>query len=60
MHYSRGPGYLQEAVEWLKQAPFRGTTIEIRRVSEAEDFGDNLTPELQAAEASLREQLGQP
>src|SRR5437868_10610865 len=37
----------QEAVDWLKRAPFAdGGEIEIRQVFEAEDFGENLTPEL--------------
>jgi hypothetical protein len=45
-----------EAIEWVKRAPFsNGEVIEIRRVSEAEDFGEVLTPELRAAEQRLRE-----
>lgn len=48
---------IDEAVEWLKRAPFNdGDTIEIRRVFEAEDFGDALTPELREQEQRLREQ----
>jgi hypothetical protein len=48
---------MDEAVEWLKRAPFDGgTEVEIRRVFEAEDFGENLTPELREQEARLREQ----
>ena len=40
-----------EAIEWLKRAPFGGgMEIELRQVSEAEDFGDSFTPELQEAE----------
>jgi len=47
---------MDEAVEWLKRAPFDGgTEVEIRRVFEAEDFGENLTPELREQEARLRE-----
>jgi len=39
----------QEAIEWLKRAPFGGgTEIEIRQVFEADDFGAQLTPELRA------------
>src|SRR5436190_22009230 len=35
---------MDEAVEWLKRAPFGGgTEIEIRPVFEQEDFGENLT-----------------
>ena len=47
----------QEAIEWLKRAPFGGgTEIEIRQVFEAEDFGDALTPELKEQEERLRAQ----
>jgi hypothetical protein len=47
---------LDEAVEWIRRSPFRKSNeeIEIRRVFEAEDFGENLTPELRAQEARLR------
>jgi hypothetical protein len=46
---------MEEAVEWLKRAPFGGgTEVEIRQVFEAEDFGENLTPELREQEARLR------
>ena len=38
---------MEEAVEWLKRAPFDGgEEVEIRPVFETEDFGANLTPEL--------------
>lgn len=48
---------MEEAVEWLKRAPFGvGEEVEIRRVFEAEDFGAELTPELRQQEARLREQ----
>jgi hypothetical protein len=37
---------LEEAVEWLKRAPFDGgTEVEIRPVFEVRDFAANLTPE---------------
>lgn len=36
---------MEEAVEWLKRAPFEDTEVEIRQVFEAEDFADNMTPE---------------
>jgi len=49
---------LDEAIEWLKKAPFGGGgEVEIRQVFEAEDFGKEFTPELQQREARLREQL---
>ena len=42
---------MDEAIEWLKRAPFdKGTEIEVRRVFEAEDFGENFTPELREQE----------
>lgn len=49
---------IDEAVEWLKRAPFdTETEVEIRPVYEAEDFGGELTPELKEREARLREQI---
>ena len=49
---------MEEAVEWLKRAPFDGgAEVEIRQVFEAEDFGANLTPELREQEQKLREQI---
>ncbi len=46
-----------EAIEWLKRAPFDGgSEIEIRQVFETEDFGEALTPELREQEARLRAQ----
>src|SRR5262245_3627903 len=49
---------VDEAVEWLKRAPFDGgTEVEIRRVVEAEDFGAEFTPELREQEERLREQM---
>jgi len=50
---------MDEAVEWLKRAPFKGgEEVEIRPVFESEDFGKELTPELRAQEELLRAQLG--
>jgi len=49
---------MEEAVEWLKRAPFDGgTELEIRQVFEAEDFGENFTPELREQEERLRQQV---
>jgi hypothetical protein len=45
----------EEAVEWLKKAPFDGgAEVELRQVFEAEDFGAELTPELRQQEEELR------
>ena len=49
-----------EAIEWLKRAPFDGgTEIELRQIFEADDFGEQLTPDLREANERLREQSAQ-
>jgi hypothetical protein len=48
---------LQEAIEWLKRAPFEETEVEIRQVFEAADFGDEFTPEARAQEERIRKQI---
>lgn len=48
---------MDEAIEWLKRAPFEETEVEIRRVFEAEDFGAEFTPELREQEERLRAQM---
>jgi len=48
----------EEAIEWFSRAPFDpGAVLELRQIYEAEDFGDSLTPELQAREERLRSRL---
>src|SRR6266850_1302998 len=47
----------EEAIEWLKRAPFDQTEVEIRQVFELEDFGHVLTPEARKSEQNLREQM---
>jgi hypothetical protein len=47
----------EEAIEWLKRAPFENTEVEIRQVFEAEDFGEAFTPELREQEERLRAQV---
>ena len=39
-------GSMDEAVEWIKRAPFRGTEIELRKILSEEDFGDSLPAEI--------------
>src|SRR3954470_23138723 len=46
-----------EAIEWLKRAPFEEGEVEIRQVFEAEDFGDEFTPELREQEERIRQQV---
>jgi len=49
----------QEAIDWLKRAPFGGgTEIEIRQVFEPEDFGAEFTPELREQEDRIRAEIG--
>jgi hypothetical protein len=49
---------MDEAVEWLKRAPFQsGDEVEIRPLFEADDFGKEFTPELREQEERLRSQL---
>jgi hypothetical protein len=48
---------MDEAIEWLKRAPFDETEVEIRPVFEAEDFGAALTPELREQEERQRAQM---
>jgi len=52
---------MDEAVEWLKRAPFDGgTEVEIRQVVSPEDFApSDLTGELRKQEARLRAQAGE-
>ena len=51
---------IEEAVEWVKKCPNpmpEESEIEIRPLFEAADFGEDFTPELQAQEERLREQI---
>ncbi|HUS08935.1 MAG TPA: YciI family protein [Pyrinomonadaceae bacterium] len=54
---------MDEAIEWIKRAPFGSTDtseepeLEIRPVFEAEDFGDEFTPELREQEERLRAEI---
>jgi len=46
---------LEEAIEWMKRAPFDGgAEIELRQIFDADDFGEALTPELREQEERLR------
>ncbi len=47
----------EEAIEWLKRAPFDKTEVEIRQVFEAEDFGAEFTPELREKDERMRAQI---
>ena len=47
----------EEALEWLKRAPFQEGEVELRQVFETEDFGESMTPEMRAQEERLRAQV---
>ncbi len=49
---------MDEAIEWLKKAPFDGgTEIEVRQVAEMEDFGAEFTPEAREQEERIRKEI---
>jgi hypothetical protein len=53
---------LEEAIEWARRIPSvpgEESEVEIRQVFEAEDFGDELTPELREQEERVRAQAEQ-
>lgn len=50
---------MEEAVEWLKRAPFKDGAVEIRRIHEAADFEGQLPQEVLDAESRLRAQTGE-
>jgi hypothetical protein len=50
---------LQEAIDWLKKAPFESDEVEIRQIFELEDFGAEMTPELREQESRLAAELAQ-
>ncbi len=55
-------GSFDEAVEWIKRCPNphdKPGEIEIRQVFDAEDFGEEFTPELREQEERIREQAEQ-
>ena len=48
----------EEAIEWLKRAPFDGgTEVELRQVFEMADFGAEFTPELREQEERQRAKM---
>jgi hypothetical protein len=49
---------MDEAVAWLKRAPFGGDAeVEIRPIFEMDDFGENMTPELREQEQRIGQQI---
>ena len=54
---------MDEALEWARRCPDpmpgEESVLEIRPVFEAEDFGEEFTPELRAAEERMRAQIAE-
>jgi hypothetical protein len=48
---------MDEALEWARRIPFQDGSVEVRPVFEAEDFGEEFTPELREQEERLRERI---
>jgi len=48
-----------EAIEWLKRAPFEGAEVELRQVYETSDFGDALPPEVREQEERIRARVAE-
>ncbi|MEU4294484.1 YciI family protein [Kribbella sp. NPDC026596] len=44
---------MEEAVEWVKRSPLRDCEVELRKIFDADDFGDSLPAEIAAAEQRM-------
>jgi hypothetical protein len=47
---------MDEAVEWIKRAPFRASEVELRKILDMDDFGD-FAAEITAAEERSRAEV---
>lgn len=47
----------EEAIEWAKRIPFQGGEVEIRQISELEDFGEEVPDHVKEQEKRLRQQV---
>mgnify|MGYP001085856787 CR=1 FL=1 len=52
-------GSMDEALDWIRRAPFRSEEVELRPIFEAEDFGAEFTPELREQEERQRAEIEQ-
>ncbi len=49
---------IEDAVEWLKRAPFDGgVEVTLRPIFDPDDFGKHLTPELRAKQVALQAEI---
>jgi len=44
---------MEEAVEWVKRSPLRDCEVELRKILDADDFGEAFSAEVAAAEQQL-------
>ena len=47
---------MDEAVEWAKRSPLRGSVVELRKILDVDDFTDSFVTELAAAEERARDE----
>lgn len=47
---------MEEAVEWVKRSPVRGSVVELRKILDVEDFPDSFPAELASADERSREE----
>ena len=47
---------MDEAVEWAKRSPLRGSVVELRKILDGDDFTDSFAAEIAAAEERAREE----
>jgi hypothetical protein len=45
---------LEEAIDWVKRAPYGEVEVEIRRLMDVEDFGEGFTPNPEIAKVKFR------
>ncbi|MGW0803644.1 YciI family protein [Nonomuraea sp. NPDC002799] len=48
---------MEEAVEWVKRSPLRGSEVELRKILDAEDFDASFPAEIAAAEKRMSAEL---
>src|SRR5215218_308167 len=49
---------MEEAVEWVKRSPLRGSVVELRKILDGSDFADSFGAKIAAAEERLRSAQG--
>ena len=44
---------MEEAVEWVRRSPVRGSVVELRKILDADDFGESFSAEIAEAEERM-------